>query len=222
MLDVDEKILVVTDAMPPQNRAGSPARRNVKEKVRLVSLPKPPSVPSEQTLLMLKVRDHRDRAAFGALFDHFAPKVKGVIMRSGVSGAAADDIVQDVMLTLWQKAHQFDPARAQVSSWVYQIARNRHIDVIRRERRPVPEALKHEETVEEDASEIVALEEETTKLITALGTLTEDQREMVEKAYLGELSHNEIQVQTGLPLGTIKSRIRLGLERLRHELKGSQ
>jgi len=111
---------------------------------------------------------------------------------------------------------------SQVSSWVYQIARNRHIDVIRRERRPVPEALKHEETVEEDASEIVALEEETTKLITALGTLTEDQREMVEKAYLGELSHNEIQVQTGLPLGTIKSRIRLGLERLRHELKGSQ
>lgn len=182
---------------------------------------KPNSGPSAQTVWMLAVRDQRDRAAFAQLFDYFAPKVKGIIMRTGVSSAVAEDVVQDVMLTVWQKAHQFDPHRAQVSGWVYQIARNRHIDVIRKERRPIPEELKHDDSVEDDASQILAMEQETTRLTAALATLTAEQRAVVERAYLGELSHNEIQAETGLPLGTIKSRIRLGLERLRHELKGS-
>ncbi|MEL0438069.1 sigma-70 family RNA polymerase sigma factor [Phycobacter sedimenti] len=180
------------------------------------------TTPSEQTLWMLAVRDKRDRVAFGQLFDHFAPRLKGVICRSGISQGQAEDIVQDVMLTVWRKAHLFDPQRAQVSSWIYQIARNRQIDVIRKERRPVPEELKQPEEVQEDASQIVALEQETTRLREALARLKPAQREMVEKAYLGELSHSDIRAETGLPLGTIKSRIRLGLERLRHELKGTE
>ena len=173
-----------------------------------------------ETQWMLAVRDSRDRQAFGYLFDHFAPRLKGFIIRSGVSPAQAEDVVQDVMLSVWNKAAQFDPHRAPVSGWIYQIARNRHIDVIRKERRPVPEELKIEE-VQQDSTQVLALEQESTKLRAALATLNPDQREMVEKAYLGELSHKEIQDQTGLPLGTIKSRIRLGLERLRHELKGT-
>ncbi len=176
---------------------------------------------SEQTKWMLAVRDNRDRAAFGSLFDYFAPRLKGVICRSGISQGQAEDIVQDVMLTVWRKAHLFDPQRAQVSAWIYQIARNRQIDVIRKERRPVPEELKQPEEVQDDASQIVALEQETTRLREALKRLKPAQREMVEKAYLGELSHSDIRAETGLPLGTIKSRIRLGLERLRHELKGT-
>lgn len=176
---------------------------------------------SEQTKWMLAVRDNRDRAAFGSLFDYFAPRLKGVICRSGISQGQAEDIVQDVMLTVWRKAHLFDPQRAQVSAWIYQIARNRQIDVIRKERRPVPEELKQPEEVQDDASQIVALEQETTRLREALKRLKPAQREMLEKAYLGELSHSDISAETGLPLGTIKSRIRLGLERLRHELKGT-
>ena len=76
------------------------------------------------------------------------------------------------------------------------------------------------DSIEDDASQIMAMEQETGLLKTALQRLKPDQREMIEKAYLGELSHNEISDQTGLALGTVKSRIRLGLERLRHELKG--
>ena len=171
---------------------------------------------------MLAVRDSRDKAAFGQLFDFFAPRLKGFIMRSGVSGAEAEDIVQDVMLSVWHKAASFDPHRAQVSSWVYQIARNRQVDILRKTRRPVPEELKEEPETQADSVQIIALEQETEKLRNALATLSEDQRDMVEKAYLGELSHSEIQAETGLPLGTIKSRIRLGLERLRHELKGTR
>ncbi|MDE3080265.1 MAG: sigma-70 family RNA polymerase sigma factor [Paracoccaceae bacterium] len=175
---------------------------------------------SQQTLWLLAVRDRRDREAFACLFDYYAPRLKGMLARSGMPSAATDDLVQDVLLTAWQKAHQFDPARAQASAWIYRIARNRQIDLIRRERRPLPDAVVPEdEDSEPDASQILALDQETGKLREALDRLTPEQRAMIEQAYLGDLTHTEIRQRTGLPLGTIKSRIRLGLERLRHELK---
>lgn len=174
---------------------------------------------SQQTKWMIAVRDNRDRAAFSALFDHFAPRLKGFIIRSGTSAHQAEEIVQDVMLTIWRKAALFDPHRAQVSAWIYQIARNRQIDIIRKESRPMPEELKEEPGAEPDATQILGLEQEAGQLRQALAALKPEQREIIEHAYLGELTHQEISTQTGLPLGTIKSRIRLGLERLRHELK---
>lgn len=180
---------------------------------------KPEAGYSDQTNWMIAVRDNRDKSAFGQLFDFYAPRLKAMILRNGISGNHAEDIVQDVMLSVWHKAAQFDPERSNVSAWVYQIARNRQIDMARKYNRPVPEALKIEDRTDEDADQIVGLEQETDKLRTAIANLPDDQREMVEKAYLGELSHSDIQDQTGLPLGTIKSRIRLGLQRLRHELK---
>lgn len=174
---------------------------------------------SDQTAWMLAVRDARDKAAFARLFDFYAPRLKGFVMRSGTNAALAEEIVQDVMLTVWHKAAQFDPERAQVSGWIYQITRNRQIDTIRRSGRAVPEELKQEEGHDPDPTQVMALEQEAGKLKQALRRLKPDQREMIEKAYLGDLTHQEIRDQTGLPLGTIKSRIRLGLDRLRHELK---
>ncbi|WP_082166480.1 sigma-70 family RNA polymerase sigma factor [Octadecabacter temperatus] len=174
---------------------------------------------SDLTAAMIAVRNDRDRDAFALLFDHFAPRLKGFIMRTGTGSGQAEEIVQDVMLTVWRKADQFDPERAQVSAWVYQITRNRQIDVIRKENKPLPEELGEDPSAEPDASQILAVEQEAGQLKGALERLKPDQREMIEKAYLGELTHQEISTQTGLPLGTIKSRIRLGLEKLRHELK---
>lgn len=174
---------------------------------------------SDQTTWMLAVRDARDKAAFARLFDYYAPRLKGFVMRGGMDAALAEEIVQDVMLTVWHKAAQFDPERAQVSGWIYQITRNRQIDTIRRTRRAMPEELKHDEAHEPDAGQVLAMEQEAGKLKQALRRLKPDQRAMIEKAYLGDLTHQEIRDQTGLPLGTIKSRIRLGLDRLRHELK---
>ena len=174
---------------------------------------------SEQTGWMLAVRDMRDKDAFARLFDHYGPRLKGFVMRSGTDAAVAEEIVQDVMLTVWRKAAQFDPERAQVSGWIYQITRNRQIDTIRRTGRAMPEELKQEDNHDPDPGQILALEQETGKLKQALRRLKPDQREMIEKAYLGDLTHQEIRAETGLPLGTIKSRIRLGLDRLRHELK---
>lgn len=174
---------------------------------------------SDQTHWMIAIRDNQDREAFAKLFDYFAPRLKGFIMKSGTSAAQAEEIVQDVMLTVWRKAAQFDPHRAQVSAWIYQITRNRQIDITRKENRPVPEELKEDPGSEADASQVVGLEQEAGLLRQALANLKPEQREIIEKAYLGELTHQEISAETGLPLGTIKSRIRLGMERLRHELK---
>ncbi|WP_424988379.1 sigma-70 family RNA polymerase sigma factor [Microbulbifer sp. S227A] len=183
------------------------------------AVPQPNADLSQQTLWMIAVRDDRDRNAFCALFDFFAPRLKGFIMRSGCSAHQAEEIVQEVMLTVWRKAAMFDPHRAQVSAWIYQIARNRQIDIARKERRPMPEELREEPGAEPDASQILGLEQETGLLKQALARLSSEQREMIEKAYMGEMTHQEINAQTGVPLGTIKSRIRLGLQRLRHELK---
>jgi len=187
-----------------------------KKAVRVV--PSSPEI-SLQTIQMLAVRDKRDRTAFALLFDHFAPRLKGFIMRSGTGSGQAEEIVQEVMLTVWRKADQFDPERAQVSAWIYQIARNRQIDLIRKENRPLPEELGEDPGTEPDASQILAVEQEAGQLKVALARLKPEQRKIIEQAYLGELTHQEISTQMGLPLGTIKSRIRLGLERLRHELK---
>jgi RNA polymerase sigma-70 factor, ECF subfamily len=185
----------------------------------MTQVAKPSAQVSPQTTWMLLVRDQRDRDAFAMLFDFFAPRLKGFIMRSGMGTGQAEEIVQEVMLTVWRKSAQFDPERAQVSAWIYQIARNRQIDVIRKENRPLPEELAEDPETEPDAGQILAVEQEAEALKKALSLLKPDQREIIEKAYLGELTHQEIRTQTGLPLGTIKSRIRLGLEKLRHELK---
>lgn len=174
---------------------------------------------SEQTLWMIAVKEQRDRNAFAKLFDHFAPRVKGLAMRSGMGSAQAEEITQEVMLTLWRKSAQFDPDKAQVSSWIFQIARNRQVDVFRKENRPVPEELYEDPEPSPDAGITLGKDQEAGAVRAALLSLKAEQRDIIEKAYLGELTHKEISEQTGLALGTIKSRIRLGLERLRHELK---
>lgn len=165
------------------------------------------------------VRDTQDKEAFAELFSYFAPRVKSFLMKSGASHDVAEECAQDVMATLWRKAHMFDPAKASVSTWIFTIARNRRIDMLRKQRRPEPEDLPWGPEAEPDQADAMALQEETDQLGHALAQLPEKQRTLIEKAYFGDLSHSEIAAETGLPLGTIKSRIRLALERLRHAMK---
>ena len=168
--------------------------------------------------LLQRVRDDADPAAFALLFRHFAPRVKAFLMRSGAGAALAEECAQDVMATLWQKAHQFDPARASVATWVFTIARNRRIDALRRARRAEPEDLPWGPEPEPDQAEVMEAQQETAQLGRALASLPEQQRALIERAFYGDLSHSEIAAETGLPLGTIKSRIRLALEKLRQQM----
>ena len=168
--------------------------------------------------LIKKVETLKDTSAFEELFNHFAPRVKAFLMKSGADTQMAEECSQEVMATVWRKAHLFDPSRASASTWIFTIARNKKIDAIRKQNRPEPEQLYQDQDYEPDQETIVELQQETERLTSALEELPEKQRVLVEKAYLGELSHSEIAEITGLPLGTIKSRIRLALEKLRHSM----
>ncbi|MFQ6551185.1 sigma-70 family RNA polymerase sigma factor [Aestuariibius insulae] len=168
---------------------------------------------------MRRIREERDEAAFAELFGHFAPRVKAFLIKSGADAGQAEDVAQDVLVTLWTKAHMFDASRASVATWIFTIARNRRIDVLRKDRRPEPEDLTWGPEPEPDQADAIAFQQEADALGTAIAALPARQRELVERAYYGDLSHAEIAAETGLPLGTIKSRIRLALERLRHVMK---
>jgi RNA polymerase sigma-70 factor (ECF subfamily) len=167
---------------------------------------------------MSAIAQDQDRKAFAELFRHFAPRVKGFLMKSGADESLAEECMQDVMATLWHKAHMYDPSRASVATWIFTIARNRKIDLLRRYARPEPEDLPWGPEQAPDQADVIALQQDTGRLAHAIAKLPAKQRELIQHAYFGDLSHSEIAVETGLPLGTIKSRIRLALERLRHSM----
>lgn len=169
--------------------------------------------------MVARITQHQDRAAFSAIFTHFAPRIKGFLINSGADATMAEECAQDVMTTLWRKAHQFDPTRASVATWIFTIARNRRIDMLRRQNRPEPEELPWGPEPEPDQADVIAMQQDSATLTRALASLPEAQRDLIEKAYFGDLSQAEIASLTGLPLGTIKSRIRLALDRLRHLMK---
>ncbi len=172
----------------------------------------------EWALELRQVAVSGDAAAFARLFEHFGPRVKAFLMKSGADAAMAEECAQDVMATVWHKAASFDPARASAATWIFTIARNRRIDMLRRQRRPEPEDLTWGPEAEPDQLDALVMQQETARLSQALEQLPEKQRVLIERAYFGDLSHSEIAEATGLPLGTIKSRIRMALDRLRHTM----
>lgn len=168
------------------------------------------------------VGERRDRDAFRRLFEHHAPRIKAFLIRSGMSPGAAEDCMQDAMVTLWRKAHLFDPARATATAWLFAVARNRRIDLVRRARRPEPEELPWGMDAVPEPDAAVALQQDARRLAQAVAQLPPAQRALVERAFYGDLSHSEIAAETGLPLGTIKSRIRLAIERLRRAMETAE
>ena len=197
-----------------QSNGASYANCKKDDQVMSVTLP---SV-EDWTGHMRLIRDNQDEVAFAELFRHFAPRVKAFLLKSGTEPTLAEECTQEALATVWNKAHLFDPTRASVATWIFTITRNRKIDALRKQRRPEPEDLAWGPQEEPDQSDVIAMTQETKKLGDALTALPSKQRLLIEKAYFGELSHSEIAIETGLPLGTIKSRIRLALERLRHAM----
>jgi len=171
--------------------------------------------------LMISVARDQDRAAFAALFDALAPRISGYLMRLGVSPHAVDDLVQDVMLSVWRRAGQFNSEKASVATWVFTIARNRRIDVIRRETRPTPDP--HDPSMipepEVTAEAKVAIAQQGKILRDAIAELPEEQADLLRRAFFEDKSHGAIAAETNLPLGTIKSRLRLAVAKLRARLE---
>lgn len=170
--------------------------------------------------LIEAVATHRDRTAFAVLFGHFAPRVKSFMLRSGAGEASAEELAQETLLAVWRKAELFDPASAGASAWIFTIARNLRIDAVRRERRGgahetsdiAAEFLVDEAPQPESA---LATAQAETRVRAALTALSEDQMRVVELSFYEERAHADIARLLKIPLGTVKSRLRLAMDRLR-------
>jgi RNA polymerase sigma-70 factor (ECF subfamily) len=179
------------------------------------------TMPSGQELteLLRALADRGDRQAFGVLFMHFAPRVKAYLLRAGCAPMAAEELAQETLLNVWRHAASFDPARAGVSTWIFTIARNLQIDQHRR--RGVGEDGGEPEGYEAAQSELPSPDEQAITLEreqrvrSALSQLSAEQATIVQLSYFEETPHSRIATQLNIPLGTVKSRIRLAMARLR-------
>lgn len=170
------------------------------------------------------VAQFQDRAAFARIFAFYGPRVKAYLRRLGADDGVAEDLTQEVMLSIWRRAHQFDRSRAALSTWVYTIARNRRIDALRRERRPEfdPEdpALVGDNELAPRGDRFAEFEQARREVMNAVEQLPAEQAQLLRIFYFEEKPHSVIAEELGLPLGTVKSRLRLALGKLRVLLNG--
>jgi RNA polymerase sigma factor (sigma-70 family) len=175
--------------------------------------------------LVLAIARSRDREAFTVLFDYYAPRLEAFLVRAGAERGSAEEIAQDTMATLWRKADLFDPSKSSLSTWLYRIARNRRIDRMRRDRLdyrdPADLGVDIADDNLVDAADQIDGRHREESLRGAIATLPAEQIELVRLAFFEGLSHSEIAEREGLPLGTVKSRIRLAFSRLRRTLEAS-
>lgn len=180
------------------------------------------TAPSPDTLEALAVRiaQDRDRQAFKMLFAHFAPRIKSFILKQKVTDEVAEDLTQEVMVTVWQKAHLFDPKKARLSTWLFRIARNKFIDRVRRQKYIEVDVDNHMQSMEasEKTDEPVIQMQDQTRIVSALKVLKPELKQVIELSFYKDLSHSQIAEELGLPLGTVKSRIRIAFQKLRVEL----
>jgi RNA polymerase sigma-70 factor, ECF subfamily len=206
-----------TETQP--ERSGQPGPRLSQSVRRVASMgnrgdSRPGQDPSE---LIEAVAAHQDRSAFAALFGLYAPRVKMLLMRMGAPEEAAEDIAQETLLMVWRKAAYYDPSRATASAWIFAIARNLRLDRLRRDKRVRQHshyhAVEQEELAHPDGA-LNAMEREQ-QLRRALDQLSDDQARVLRLSFFEGRSHSDIAELLDIPLGTVKSRVRLALSRLR-------
>lgn len=172
--------------------------------------------------MIVAIAKDQNRDAFIALFDYFAPRLKSFLMRGGTAPDLADELAQETMLTVWQKAGSFNPGHARASTWIFTIARNKRIDAFRKMKMPQPDIDKIplEDTTIVPADIQINNDEQAAALTDALKALPEDQAALIRKSFFEEKTHAAIAEEEHIPLGTVKSRIRLALDKLRYHLGG--
>jgi RNA polymerase sigma-70 factor (ECF subfamily) len=178
-----------------------------------------PKATVEWAELIGRVATQGDRDAFKLLFEHFAPRVKGFLVKTGMSADAAEEIAQNTLLTVWRKAAQFDPASAGAAAWIFTIARNLRIDAARQAARQAKVAANAERDdtpeVADSAETMMTRRDDVSRVAAALQRLSEEQSTVIRMSFIEEQPHGEIAERLGIPLGTVKSRIRLAMARLR-------
>jgi RNA polymerase sigma-70 factor (ECF subfamily) len=171
--------------------------------------------------LLQRIAERADPAAFRELYEAFGPRVKAYMIRHGADVGTAEDLAQETLLTVWRKAALYAGDRGSMTTWVFAIARNLRIDRLRREVpwQELPEERMAEASGEPLPDEAVAEKERQERVQAALAELPPDQKEVVSLAYLEGLSHSEIAERLGVPLGTVKSRMRIAYQKIRQALE---
>mgnify|MGYP001477606999 CR=1 FL=1 len=170
------------------------------------------------TDLLIAIRDNKDKASFAKLFEHFAPRVKSYILKLGSDDVRAEEIAQQTLLQVWRKAELFDETKAAASTWIFRIARNLRLDLLRKEKHYDFEEFEFEKIIDEREAQdtVIAREQYAVIIQKAMTNLPHDQNEIIKLSFYQGMSHSEISQHLNLPLGTVKSRIRLALKRLHH------
>jgi len=176
------------------------------------------------TELLYRIAQQRDARAFAELYDAYAPRLRSYMIRQGADGATAEELAQETLLTVWRKAQLYSGEKGSASTWIYTIARNLRIDRIRRETpwQELPEGHNEEASDDPPPDEMVSGRERQKWVQDALETLPKDQHDVVVLSYLEGMSHSEIAERLELPLGTVKSRMRLAYQKLRESVEDLQ
>jgi RNA polymerase sigma-70 factor, ECF subfamily len=193
----------------------------VLENARANRHPYPVKIPRAMSDLLQKVAQSRDVEAFRKLFELYGPRVKSYMMRQGADPTTAEDLAQETLLTVWRKAQLYSDEKGSATTWIFTIARNLRIDRLRREVswQPLPENRDEEASDAPDPEEQLSERERRDKVRAALATLPPDQSEVVTLSYVEGLSHSEIAERLGLPLGTVKSRMRLAYQKVKEAVE---
>jgi len=184
---------------------------------------KPAAKDQELTTLINLIATRKDKSAFSSLFKLVGPRIKGYLMKLGSNDIVAEDLLQEVMLTVWRKSETFDRNKAAVSTWLFTIARNKRIDMLRKEIRPQldPNDPMLTPNQEDSADNIYGSKQESIKITDAIKMLPEEQSKLIKMTYYEDKSHSIIAKELNMPLGTVKSRIRLASTRLKKLLEGT-
>ncbi len=171
--------------------------------------------------LITRVAQDRDRQAFGQLFDHFAPRLKSFMMRKNTSAELAEDLVQEALIAVWNKAALYEPSKGSVTTWVFTIARNLRIDRIRRDMHmQTTELGDYDEPSEApEGEELLGRKQEDGLVARALQSIPQEQREILVLSFVEDMPQSEIASKLSIPLGTVKSRMRLAYGHLRRILE---
>lgn len=173
--------------------------------------------------LVVVIATERDRQAFTWLYRHYAPRLKSFFLRSGLAANVSEELAQETMLQVWRKASLFDPAKAGAGTWIYTIARNLRVDYLRHDRitpRATADLPEDEPDDAPDGEAMLLTAEREERLHVALRSLSSEQAAIVRLSFFGDKPHMQISRELGIPLGTVKSRVRLALARLRALLDG--
>jgi RNA polymerase sigma-70 factor, ECF subfamily len=192
---------------------------------RMSSGKREPAEAPDWEVLIRAIAADQDRDAFARLFAYFAPRVKAFMQRSGVAADAAEELAQETMINVWRKADLFDAGMAGAAAWIFTIARNLRIDAYRRNQRGIDVIatefefeLGADDAMPPDAAMIA--KQDQTRVRAALEQLSPDQLRVVELSFFEQKAHADIATALGIPLGTVKSRLRLAMNRLRDLLDG--